>query len=227
VAAATGTFRGPNDRHPVAHIIGAYDSFVVRAYCIVRFRIIRGRFLEELGQFLPRDGRVMEVGCGFGLFALYFASTCPDLTLHGVDVDKKRIQLASRARERLGLTNVSFDYGDANDADLDESIDAGYVLDLLHHLRRDSARALIQRFFERLPPGGTLIIKDIATRPRYKMAFTWLLDYLMTGGERPEYWSTTDLTRELRVLGFSVIRHAMTDLLPYPHVLYVCVKPTA
>ena len=156
----------PSAHHVVARIIKAYDSFVVRAYCLVRFRIIRGRFLEEVCQFLPREGRVVEFGCGFGLFALYFASACPELTIYGVDVDQGRIDLAIRARDRLGLTNVSFAHGDANDAEITGPIDGGYMLDLVHHLPRSSARALIRRYFDLLPPGGTLIIKDIDTRPR-------------------------------------------------------------
>ena len=59
------------------------------------------------------------------------------------------------------------------------------------------------------------------------MAFTWLLDYLMTRGERPEYWRACELTRELHEMGFSVFHYAMVDLLPYSHVLYVCRKPAA
>jgi hypothetical protein len=59
------------------------------------------------------------------------------------------------------------------------------------------------------------------------MAFTWLLDVLMTKGERPHYWSRADLTDALRAIGFSVVRLPMVDVLPYPHELYVCMKPTA
>lgn len=219
------SFRGPSPRRSITRIIAAYDSTIVRAYCLIRFRIIRGRFLEEVGQFLPRRGHVLEFGCGFGLFALYFGSAFPDLTIHGVDVDERRIELANRARDRLGLTNVTFAYGDAATPEIHDRIQAGYMLDLLHHLPRTSARALIRQFYDQLPPGGTLIVKDVDTRPRYKMAFTWLLDYVMTGGERPEYWSSADLTRELRDTGFSVIRYAMIDVMPYPHVCYACVKP--
>jgi hypothetical protein len=51
-------------------IIDAYDDRIVRAYCRVRFSILRDRFLFEIGQYLPRTGRVLDVGCGFGLFAL-------------------------------------------------------------------------------------------------------------------------------------------------------------
>jgi len=220
-------FRGPSPRRSVSRIINAYDSFVVKAYCVVRFRIIRGRFLEEIGQFLPRSGRVTEIGCGFGLFSLYFADRYPDLAIHGVDIDEGRIRMAERARRRLGLHNATFAVGDARRVDIDEGVDACYLLDILHHIPRASALALLAHVHGRIRPGGVLIIKDVDTRPRYKMAFTWLLDVIMTRGERPEYWSAAELTGELHDLGFSVIRYAMTDLLPYPHQLFVCLKAPA
>jgi cyclopropane fatty-acyl-phospholipid synthase-like methyltransferase len=205
--------------------VTAYDSLVVRAYCIIRFRIIRSRFLEEIGQFLPTNGHVIEIGCGFGLFSLYFAANFPDLTIQSFDIDEGRIEQAERARRRLGLTNVSFATGDARAAEIVEGLDAGYMLDILHHIPKEAAAALLRHFYEQLKPGGILIVKDVDTRPRYKMAFTWLLDVLMTKGELPEYWSSAELTGELRAVGFGVFRYAMTDVLPYPHKLYVCVKP--
>jgi hypothetical protein len=36
------------------------------------------------------------------------------------------------------------------------------------------------------------------------------------------YWSAAALTGALTEAGFEVRRHLMVDLLPYPHVLYVC-----
>jgi SAM-dependent methyltransferase len=209
----------------VTPIIRAYDSLVVRAYCVLRFRIIRGRFLEEIRQFLPREGTVFEVGCGFGLFGLYFARVCPALRVLGVDVDERRIALADKARRRLGVENAAFDVGDARSVELPDELDGCYMLDLLHHVPRPVAKALIRQVYARLRPGGVFVVKDVDTRPRYKMAFTWMLDVLMTRGELPRYWSAADLTEALEREGFGVIRYAMVDLLPYPHQLYVCVKP--
>jgi SAM-dependent methyltransferase len=209
----------------IAPIIRAYDSLIVRFYCLLRFRIIRGRFLEEIRQFLPAEGNVFEIGCGFGLFGLYFARVSPRLVIRGVDVDEHRILLAQRARRRLDLGNVAFAVGDAQTVRLPDGLDACYVLDLLHHLPRDAARNLIAHVYEQLRPGGVFIVKDVDTRPRYKMAFTWVLDVLMTAGERPQYWSAADMTDALRAPGFDVIRYAMVDVLPYPHELYVCTKP--
>ena len=56
----------PSHTRTIAPIIRAYDSLIIRLYCLLRFRIIRGRFLEEISQFLPTEGNVFEVGCGFG-----------------------------------------------------------------------------------------------------------------------------------------------------------------
>jgi hypothetical protein len=56
------------------------------------------------------------------------------------------------------------------------------------------------------------------------MGFTWLLDVLMTRGERPQYWSRADLEAALRRASFEVISYAMVDLLPYPHQLFVARK---
>ena len=61
----------------IRSIVRAYDDPVVRAYCWARFLVLRQRFLEEIGQYLPPSGPVLDIGCGFGLFSLYYAATAP------------------------------------------------------------------------------------------------------------------------------------------------------
>jgi len=65
-------------------------------------------------------------------------------------------------------------------------------------------------------------VKDVSNTPRYKMLFTLALDRLMVGRQPIRYWSPSDLTALLRRLGFDVKRHLMKDVLPYPHILYIC-----
>lgn len=209
-------------------IVRAYRSPVIRLYCVLRFRILRRRFLEEIGQYLPENGVAFEIGCGFGLFSIYFATMRRGLRLTGVDLDRRRIADAVAASRRLGLDNVEFRVGDARELRLPEDVDAFYMLDIVHHIPREVSLDLFRQAHERLTDEGVLLIKDVGTRPRYKMAFTWILDVLMTGGERPQYWSTEDLAAELRKAGFDVVGHRLVDVLPYPHHLYVCSKrPTS
>lgn len=218
--------RGVQPHVGLRRIVRSYPSFLVRLYCVIRFRIMRLRFLEEIGQYLPRSGHVLEVGCGFGLFALYFASTNPEIDLTARDIDEHRIDIARRSQRQLGLRNVDFQVADARNGDLDGGpFEAVYMLDLLHHIPPGYADQLIHRIYEELRPGGVLLVKDVDVRPRYKMAFTWLLDVLMTGGERPDYWSSAELALLLSETGFKVFRHSMTDALPYPHQLFVAIKP--
>jgi 2-polyprenyl-3-methyl-5-hydroxy-6-metoxy-1,4-benzoquinol methylase len=206
----------------VVRIIRAYDDWVVRAYCWGRFWILRQRFLDEIGQYLPRTGRVLDIGCGFGLFSLYYASVAPGLRLRGLDRDPRRIAMAQRAAARLGLVNVTYEVADARDYRRDGDYDAVYMLDIVHHVAEESVRPLLAELAKAVRPGGRLLIKDVDTRPAYKRWFTHALDRLMDPRTPVRYWAADELQALLVELGFRVYRHMLVDYLPYPHVLYIC-----
>jgi 2-polyprenyl-3-methyl-5-hydroxy-6-metoxy-1,4-benzoquinol methylase len=206
----------------VRKIIRAYDDPIVRAYCWARFGILRQRFLDEIGQYLPADGPVLDVGCGFGLFSLYYAATAPRRFVRGLDVDDRRIALARRAAARLGLDNVAYERGDARDFKGDGELAAAYMLDIVHHVPTADVPPLLAALRRALPPGGRLLVKDVDTRPAPKRWFTWVLDKAMAPRTPVHYWSAEALGGALERAGFVARRHLMVDLLPYPHVLHVC-----
>ena len=202
-------------------IIETYRNPVIRIYSRMRFLILRQSFLEEIGQYLPREGRILDLGCGFGLFTLYFALRAPSRRIIGVDLDEKRIRYAQRSAVELALENVEYRVGNALEWSTTDRFDAIYMLDLIHHLPVERVPDFLARARDLLKPQGTLILKDVADRPRYKMLFTLLLDRLMVGFEPIRYWPPQELADLLATLGFDVVRHRMTDYLPYPHILYV------
>jgi len=206
----------------IRNVIRAYDDPVVRAYCSARFLILRQRFLEEIGQYLPATGPVLDIGCGFGLFSLYYAATAPGRLVRGLDLNARRIAMARRAAWRLGLDNVAYEQGDARDFKGDSEVAAAYMLDIVHHVPAPTVPSLLAQLRRCLAPGGVLLVKDVDTRPAPKRWFTWTLDRLMAPRTPVRYWSTEELTAALECAGFRVRRHLMVDLLPYPHVLYIC-----
>jgi cyclopropane fatty-acyl-phospholipid synthase-like methyltransferase len=210
----------------IKRIIGAYDDPVVRAYCWVRFWILRQRFLDEIGQYLPESGPVLDIGCGFGLFSLYYAATAPGRFIRGIDLNGRRIALARRAATRLTIENVVYEEADARTFKGDGEVAAAYMLDIVHHIPPDTVPPLLDRLHAGLPDGGVLLVKDVDTRPAPKRWFTWTLDKLMTPGTPVRYWSAEELGAVLRAAGFETRRHAMLDFLPYPHVLYIATKRT-
>jgi SAM-dependent methyltransferase len=205
----------------VRRIIRAYDDPLVRAYCWARFGIMRQRFLDEIGQYLPDEGPVLDIGCGFGLFSLYYAASGPRRFLRGLDRDGRRVALARRAAWRLGLDNVAYSEGDARDFKGDGEAAGAYMLDIVHHIPRQTVPPLLAQLRRCLVPGAPLLVKDVDTRPAHKRWFTWLLDKGMAPRAPVDYWSADELQGALETAGFRVRRHLMVDLLPYPHVLYV------
>ncbi len=206
----------------ILSVIRAYDDPIVRAYCWGRFWILRQRFLDEVGQYLPRRGRVLDLGCGFGLFSLYYASVRPGIEIEGIDLNARRIATARKAANRLGLQNVRYDVRNAMDFRADTSFDAAYMLDIVHHIPSETVRPLLEQLAKALPTGGRLVIKDVDARPAWKRWFTHALDKVMDPGTPVRYWDGEELQQLLERTGFTVYRHLMVDFLPYPHILYVC-----
>jgi cyclopropane fatty-acyl-phospholipid synthase-like methyltransferase len=211
-------------REAIARVIAAYDAPIIRAYSWGRFLILRQRFLDEIGQYLPDEGLVLDVGCGFGLFSLYYAQLLPAARFRGLDLDARRIAIAGEAARRLGLRNVAYEVGDARTYRADAEYAGAYMLDIVHHVQPETVEPLLFELHEALRPGAVLVVKDVDTQPAYKRWFTHALDLLMSPAGVIHYWPAAELQALLEQIGFQVSRHLMVDFLPYPHVLFVCRK---
>jgi len=211
-------------KNSISEIIKVYDNKIVKLYCWARFMILRKRFLDEIGQYLPREGHVLDIGCGFGLFSLYFAQNLGKLAITGIDINTDRIDAARMAAQKLNVINVQYEIGDAISYSLESKYDSIYMLDIVHHIPREAVRPLLARLHSVLTDKGKLIIKDVQTKPKYKLLFTWLLDKLMNWRATPHYWEKHELSKTLQNLGFEVYTHNMNDILPYPHIIYICLK---
>ena len=216
-----------DQRAALQRIINAYDPLIARAYCFVRFQIIDINMLHILALCMKGAGRILEIGCGFGLFGCYFASRWPEIRYRGIDLSERRIEMARNAADRLGLGNVRFDQGDAaGPLALDSGYDTALMMDLLHHLPDPAKLRLLDAVVSKLPPGGRLIIKDVTRRPAWKMGFTWLLDVLMTRGFDMWYWDPQQI-RSAVDPALTLETYPITDWLPYPHIVYVFSKRDA
>jgi 2-polyprenyl-3-methyl-5-hydroxy-6-metoxy-1,4-benzoquinol methylase len=206
--------------------IGAYGSSrLVSAYCKVRFKIININILEVLALCLRGRRRVLEVGCGFGLFGCYFSAMFPEIEYCGLDINSARIEAAKEAASRLGLENATFRCTDARELHLEDSYDAIMIIDLLHHIDDQSKRSLLATCARHLDDGGRLIIKDINTRPFWRLAFTWALDVGMTRGFDMWYWDEKAFQTALLKHFNRIDAFPIADWLPYPHIVYVGDSP--
>lgn len=169
---------------------------------------------------LPRIGRILDLGCGYGLFANYLALRAPQRSITGLDLSPRKLAYANR-----GLPNVQFIAGDVLQAPL-EPCDAIVMNHLLHHLSSYDAQAVIlKRCREILKPGGRVVICEIDRRPRWKFLVTQVVDHLLYLGDRIYYRDAEGFHRLFHETGF-LVEHVMAahQGVPMSHVVFVLTK---
>jgi len=97
--------------------------------------------------------KVLEIGCGTGVFTRIFAET--QATITAVDISPHLLRIASRKDYRYN--NVTFLNKNFAECELDGPFDAVIGSSILHHLDIESALA---RIFNLLKPGGVLCFAE-------------------------------------------------------------------
>ncbi len=142
------------------------------------------------------------------------------------DLNRDRIQLARESSVRLGLADrIQFENCNVLDYEFKDQVDTVVMLDLIHHIPRSAVPDLIGHFYDTISKNGVVLIKDIESKPWWKVVFTWILDKAMDPKTQVHYYSKEQMIQMLEGHGFDVKCHQLLDILPYPHILYIC-RPT-
>jgi 2-polyprenyl-3-methyl-5-hydroxy-6-metoxy-1,4-benzoquinol methylase len=145
--------------------LGAYGAAPLSARLHVVVRWLTCPF-PPIVEALPSEGRVLEVGCGHGLFSGYLARRAPRLQVHGVDIDADKIAVAAASAPAAG-GRLDFAVSDSGSVP-DGPWDAVVLVDVLYLLDEPAQKALLKSCAAGLAPGGLLVVKDMSTRPRWK-----------------------------------------------------------
>ena len=183
---------------------------------------------EAVAAVLPPTGRILEIGCGHGLFSTFVALASPDREVVGTDVDGDKIQAARRAAE--GLDNLRF--APAEPGELPEGTwDAICVVDVLYLIDREGERALVEEAAARLRPGGVLVIKEMATEPAWKFRWMALQEKLsvqvlgITEGHELTFATPGEIEGWMTGAGLTDVRHRpLGKGYLHPHHLVVATK---
>ncbi|MRG46036.1 MMPL family transporter [Chitinophaga sp. SYP-B3965] len=108
-------------------------------------------------ELLPKEGKIMDIGCGYGFMSYMLHFRAPNRQILGVDYDEDKIATAQHSYIRNEM--VQFEAADITKYKL-ENQDAFVILDVLHYLQPDAQEQLLQQCISKLNPGGIIIVRD-------------------------------------------------------------------
>ena len=170
---------------------------------------------------VPAEGRLLDVGCGAGLWLTYLAVERPRLTLEGLDPDPRKLALAgtSDALDSILHKGTALDLPGG-------PYDCITIFDVLYLLSDEEKLSVLEKCHRSLAPGGRLLVKELDTSPWWKYAPSWLVEVLavkvtgITLGSDAHFPASSDLAGALDAAGFTDIRQKRVDRWYFhPHVL--------
>ena len=192
---------------------------LTRLYISLRWLICPFDLVEK---HVPKNGTVLDIGCGFGIFSHYLATQSKERKIIGIDLVEHRIEQANKLVTQL--QNLSFVCADILDHRL-PSADAITMIDVLHHIpSMELQNKLLKDCFLCLKENGKMIIKDVNKYPRWKYWWNYIHDYVMTKGQPVLYQDEKNIINLLKKNGFHLKYSEIIDGYPYAHVIYVAAK---
>ena len=150
--------------------------------------------------------KILDAGCGSGVFSYELAKRHPKAQVTGVELEPDLVARANEIARRAHLTNLHFEQGDVTKLDFEDEFDLVVSVDNFEHVEDDIAA--MRTLLHALRPGGRLV----AHVPGYERR--WLLfgrrvNFDVPGHVRPGY-KAKDLVRKLGEAGFQVTSHQYT-----------------
>jgi 2-polyprenyl-3-methyl-5-hydroxy-6-metoxy-1,4-benzoquinol methylase len=180
---------------------------------------------------VPSGGRVLDVGCGQGIFSLYLSLESAERSVLGVDVDERKVRIAQKAAERAARLGASVRFATVAPTEVPPGPwEAVVVVDELYLAPPEAQQSLVSGWICALAPGGKLIVKETATEAP-KMRWTRLQETLavrvlsISKGEGLNFVPPDRIVEWMRTAGLDVHERRADRGRVHPHHLIVGRRP--
>ncbi len=181
---------------------------------------------QVIEKHVPTSGQIVDLGCGFGMLAVYLALLSQARQVRGVDISHRRLRAAKFVSAHIH--NVAFEYSDLVQYTFDRC-NCILLIDTLHYFPVSVQNKLLKKCYERIGPGGRLLLRDSNKDKIFRHFVTRSHETIMTRsgftkGEMLCFRSFVELTSYLEGLGFFVDALPMWHRTPFADTLLVCTK---
>ncbi len=198
------------------------SGLITKSYLRIKLKICP---LVRLETLFPEEGKIVDLGCGNGLFPNILGIGSFRRHIIGADLDEKKIIAAEKTKGHLA--NIEYIVGNLITMDFPIG-DVFSLIDVLYLIPFEAQEIILKKCTEALTPKGTLIIKEMDSHPRWKFFWNFWQETMavkvigFTLGERFYFRSRDNFQNLLTNLGFSVRTVRLDKGYWYPHIAYVC-----
>jgi len=132
-----------------------YKGPVLEWYMRVKIKL--DQYYKQFNELLPKQGKILDIGCGYGFMSYMLQFTNPQRQLLGVDYDEEKIATANHCFSRN--ENINFVYQDITKFEF-EKYEGIVISDVLHYLQPAEQMMVLEKCIHHLQPGGVLVIRD-------------------------------------------------------------------
>jgi len=176
--------------------------------------------------------KLLDLGCGHGLFLALAKRERPDLQLMGIDLSQEKIVAARKLFENANGLVEQLAVMDIADFP-EQSADVITIVDVLYLVPLDRWNCILKRCFSCLKPGGRLLLKEMNRLIRWKFVLLYLEETLavnvlgLTLGEDFTFPKPQEIRYRLEQAGFGVEEIPLHRGYFAPHQLWVGHKQAA
>lgn len=196
-------------------------SFKDRMHAYLKISILPLKVFSDL---IPKEGKILDFGAGYGYLANYLALNFLNSKVVGLDISEKRINFAKKTINNR--TNIEFHFGEFAKLDNLTNFDVITMTDVLHHIPRKDHLTYLKLINKRLNENGHFLIRE--TNKNFSLKY-FLMNYLNEKlfyfyTEHGHFYSANDLKKLLKDAGFEIDKEIFNDTKFYDTVIYDCKK---
>ena len=193
-----------------------------RLYVVLRFLTCP---FQEIAEFVPDSGTVLDLGSGMGIFSFYLSKKYPGLSIKSFDYNQSRIAVCTEIALKNSISNLSFSAGNIVSQDFSDSADCILLNDVFYQSSLADKKKIIEKCLEKLNSNGYLIIKEVAKKPLIKYWFCYFQEVFVAKvlGLNQGLVNILSVSEMLDLLGQYKVSVSVTLLdrgYFYPHIVY-------
>lgn len=149
-------------------------SFLDKLHIYIR---LRRAYFDKVETYLPKQGTILDFGCGHGFFSYYLAKKSSHRNIIGVDISRKKIDMANAIEHKT----ITFLYKE-NTVELLEKkneYDGIAILNVLYLFDKKGEQEVIEKAAKALKKDGVLALIEHDANITFTTRYTRLREFFM------------------------------------------------